>query len=62
MGMHLAHTISIIKNESKRAWHGQEGATPTCRKRTLKKKANLTELIQDAKKKFFNSIFNMLML
>ena len=36
----------------KRAWHDQEGATLTCRKRTLKKKANLTELIQDAKKNF----------
>ena len=44
------------------AWHGQEGAAPTCRK-TLKKKENLTELSQDAKKIFFfDLIFDTLML
>ena len=41
----------------KRAWHGQEGATPTCRKRHWKKKVNLTELSQDAKKIFFDLFF-----
>ena len=45
-----------------RAWHGQEGATPTCRKRTLKKKVNLTEESQVAKKNFFDLFFNILML
>ena len=37
-------------------WHGQEGAT------LLKKNVNLTELSQDTKKKFFDSIFNVPML
>ena len=35
-----------------RAWHYQKGSTPTCCKKTLKKKVNLTEESQDAKKKF----------
>ena len=44
------------------AWHGQEGATLTCRKRHWKKKVNLTELSQDAKNFFFRFQFNILML
>jgi hypothetical protein len=40
-----------LELESLRAWHYQEGSTPTCRKKTLKKKVNLAELSQDATKK-----------
>ena len=43
--------LSFLQLESLRAWHYQEGSTPTCRKKTLKKKVNLTEESQDAKKK-----------
>ena len=53
--------LSFLELESLRAWLYQEGPTPTIRKKTLKKKANLTELSQDAKKKI-NSFFNILML
>ena len=31
----------------------QEGSTPTCRKKDIEKKANLTELSQDTQKKKF---------
>ena len=30
--------LSFLEPESLRAWHYQEGSTPTCRKKTLKKK------------------------
>ena len=30
--------LSFLQLESLRAWHYQEGSTPTCRKKTLKKK------------------------
>ena len=45
--------LSFLELESLRAWHYQEGSTPTCRKKTLKKRANLTELSQDAKKNIY---------
>jgi hypothetical protein len=32
-----------LELESLGAWHYQEGSTPTCRKKTLKKKVNLTD-------------------
>jgi hypothetical protein len=42
------------------AWSG--GCHALLPQKTLKKKVNLTELSQDAKKKFFDLIFNILML
>ena len=42
--------LSFLQLESLWACHYQEGSTPTCRKKTLKK--NLTEESQDAKKIF----------
>ena len=41
--------LSFLQLESLRAWHHQEGSTPTCFLKTLKKKVNLTKLSQDAK-------------
>ena len=40
--------LSFLQMEILRAWQYQEGSTPTCCKKTLKKKVNLTELSQDA--------------
>jgi hypothetical protein len=54
--------LCFLQVESLRAWHYQGGSTPTCRKETLKKKGNLTEESQDAKKKKFNRANLILML
>ena len=42
--------LSFLELESLRAWHYQEGSTPTCTKRHWKKKVNLTGQSKDAKK------------
>ena len=54
--------ISAIWSQKEKgvAWPG--GGHAHFPQKDIEKKANLTELIQDAKKKNFNSIFNMLML